>query len=71
MVCNDSVLAGISTRDERRAVHHRGTGINRMVIAKSDSLTRKLPKRRCVLFADKIRPHPIPDDYNDVARFIR
>ena len=42
-----------------------------MVIAKSDSLTRKLPKRRCVLFADKIRPHPIPDDYNDVARFIR
>ena len=41
-----------------------------MVIAKVDSLTRKLPKRGSILFADKVRPHAVPDDYNNVARLV-
>lgn len=41
-----------------------------MVIAKNDSLTRKLPKRRSILFADEVRPHAVPDDYHNVARLV-
>src|SRR5213080_106090 len=33
-------------------------------IAISDSIMRKLIKRRRVFFADKIRSHPVPDDYD-------
>src|SRR5947207_1929611 len=64
MVCDDSISTGINTGDHRGPVHHRGTGINRMMVAKSDSLMRQLPKRRRVLFAHKIRPHSVPDDHD-------
>jgi hypothetical protein len=71
MVCDDPVFAGINASNKRRSVYHGCAGIHGMVIAKSDSLTRELPKRRGILFANEIRPHPVPDDHNDVARLIR
>ena len=71
MVCGDSVPAGINTGDHRSAIYHRCAGINGMVIAKSDSLARKLPKRRRILLAHEIRSHPVPDNNHDVPRFVR
>ena len=41
-----------------------------MVVTKSDSLARKLPKRGRIVFADKIRPHSVPNDDNYAARLI-
>src|SRR5881394_1080176 len=71
MICNDSVPAGINTGDDRRAVYHGRTGIDGMMIAKSDSLARQLPKGWRILFGNEIRTHPVPDHDNDVARLIR
>src|SRR5438094_3870185 len=64
VVCDNSALAGINTSDEHGPIDHRRAGVNGMVIAKNDSIMRKLIKRRRVFFADKIRSHPVPDDYD-------
>ena len=64
MVCDDSISTGINTGDHRGPIDHRRAEVNGMVIAKNDSIMRKLIKRRGVFFADKIRSHPVPDDYD-------
>jgi hypothetical protein len=37
------------------------------MVTKSDALARKLPKHRSILLAHKIRTHPVPYNYDDVA----
>ena len=65
MICDHAVLAGINTGDERRAVYVCCARINRMVIAKSNSLTGKFPERWGVFFRYEIWTHPVPNhDHN-------
>src|SRR5256885_3754885 len=44
VVCNDAAITRINTGYHCRAVYHCGTGINRMMIPKSDAFARELPK---------------------------
>ena len=41
--CVDTALAGINTGHHGRAVYHRGTGVYRVMVSKSDAFPRELP----------------------------
>src|SRR3954453_7484269 len=62
VVRNDAAITRVNTGYHSRAVYHRGTGINGMMIPKSDALARELPKSRSILLGHKIRTHPVPHD---------
>ena len=66
MVGNDTAVAGINTGRHGRSVYHRRTGINRMMIAKSDSFAGKLPKRGSCFLVDEIRAHSVPHNDDDM-----
>src|SRR5437016_9565512 len=64
MVSNDAAITRVNTGYHGRGVHHCGTGINRMMIPKSDTLPRELPKSRTILLAHKIWTHPVPHNHH-------
>src|SRR5258708_40152576 len=66
IICNDAALAWIHACNHRCSVYVRCAGINRMLIAKSDSFAGKLRKRRSCFLADEIRAHSIPHNDDDM-----
>ena len=71
LVAHHTVMRRVIAGGNRRAVHLRDAGINRVVILEPDAVMREFEQRRRIGFGDKIRPHPVPNHQHDMPRFAR
>ena len=67
VIGEDTIVRGITASRDRGAVHLRGAEIGGVMVAEGNAFAREFPKRRRISFAQKIRPHSVPNDDDDVA----
>src|SRR5438046_4840743 len=61
VISQDAAAICINAGVDCRAINNCGAWKDRVMISKSDAALRQFPERGCGLFADEIRPHPVPN----------